>query len=123
MSDEENPYGHESGSSSPRPDFDASAIKAENQRALKELDEGGELPWWSLVQVVLIGAGHPAEYYDWITQQSGRFNQGTVTIEKGGMLSRGSLTFTVKEGMHGGMSELQDHIAEISKKEVKWVGA
>jgi hypothetical protein len=118
MSDD--PYGHDPDSNSPRPDFDTDAIRAENERALKELDDGGELPWWSLVQLVLIGPGHPAEYYDWITQQTGRFNHGTVTVEKGGVLSRGSLTFTVKEGMHGGMSELQDHIAEFSKKEVKW---
>jgi hypothetical protein len=118
MSDD--PYGHDPDSESPRPDFNTDAIRAENERALKELDDGGELPWWSLVQLVLIGAGHPAEYYDWITQQTGRFNHGTVTVEKGGVLSRGSLTFTVKEGMHGGMSELQDHIAEFSKKEVKW---
>lgn len=92
-SDTPDPYGHDPDSRSPRPNFDSDAISAENKRALKELDDGGELPWWSLMELVLIGASHPAEYY---------------------------VTFTVSEGMHGGMSELQTHIAEISKKEVKW---
>lgn len=112
-------YGHELGERSPKPDFDASAIASENERALKELGDGGELPFWSLGELVLIGPAHPGQYYDWITEPMQGCAHGTVKIEKGGVFSPGSLTFTVTDG-HADRREIEDHIAQFSKKEVIW---
>lgn len=107
---------------SDRPNIDTYAIAAENERALKDLQDGADLPWWSLIELVLIGPGHSPELYEWIEEQH-LHNHGRVRIEKGGVLSGpGTLTFTVEGGMHGGMRELEDHIAQFSKKQVKWEG-
>jgi len=108
--------------SNDRPNLDAYAIQSENERAIKDLQDGADLPWWSLMELVLIGGGHPAELYDWITEQP-LHNHGRVTVEKGGVFSgAGTLTFRVEGTMHGGMREVEDHVAQFSKKEVKWEG-
>ena len=98
-------------------EWDFDAVASENERALKDLDDGGSLPFWSARKYVLIGPGHPAEYYDLFTDPEATFYHGTVTVTKGGIMDPGKLTFA---GVGGGKGELEEHVAQFSKKKVEY---
>lgn len=94
-------------------DFDAVADR--NRQNLKDLPDGGQLEVWAARKWILIGEGHPQGYYDIVNDPDSTVNHGSVTIEKGGLLDPGSLTF---RGIPGGRAELEEHIAGFSKKKV-----
>jgi hypothetical protein len=94
-------------------DFDAVADR--NRQNLKDLDDGGSLEVWAARSWIVIGQGHPSDYYELFNDPDATFHHGTVVIDKGGMLDAGSLTFS---GIDGGRAELEEHIASFSKKKV-----
>lgn len=99
-------------------EWDFDAVATENERALKNAGDGESLPFWSAGKHVLIGPGHPAEYYDLFTAEGATFYNGTVTVTKGGLMSGpGTLTFS---GVGGGRGELEAHIEGFSKKKVEY---
>jgi hypothetical protein len=96
-------------------DWDFDAVADRNRQNLKDLDDGGTLEVWAARKWILIGPGHPQEYYDLVNDPEATVNHGSVVIEKGGILDPGSLTFS---GIPGGRGELEEHIADFSKKKV-----
>ena len=101
--------------------WDYSAVAEKNRQNLKDLGDGQSLNFLATRHEILIGDGHPQEYYDAmqeaINDDSSNVFQGTVTIEKGSTFGGdpGSLTFT---NFPYNRSELEDHIHSFSKKKV-----
>ena len=99
--------------------WDYDAVADRNRQNLKDLDDGQSLNFLATRNEILIGDGHPAEYYqamqDAINDDSSNVFQGTVTIEKGGLTDPGSLTFT---NYPYNRFELEQHIQSFSKKKV-----
>ncbi len=96
-------------------DFDAVASK--NASNIKDLDNGGSAEVWAARKWILIGEGHPQEYYDLVNHEDSNVNHGSVTVKKGGITDPGTLTFT---GISGGRAELEEHVEGFSKKKVKY---
>jgi hypothetical protein len=98
-------------------EWDFDAVAAKNAENIKALDDGGSAEVWAARKWILIGQGHPQEYYDVVNHEDSSVNHGSVTVEKGGAFSAGSLTFS---GISGGRGELEEHVEGFSKKKVKY---
>ena len=102
-----------------RDQLDEAVIEGINQANLKAArNEGDTLQYWQADDILLIGTGHPASYYEWCNAQDGAA-EGTITIvSRGGPLSTGKIEVTdcPDEDL------FKRRLREFSKKKIDFVG-
>ena len=101
--------------------WDYDAVAERNRQNLKDLDDGQSLNFLAARDEILIGDGHPPEYYqamqEAIDEDASNVFQGTVTVDKGRLKDPGSLTFT---HYPYNRFELEQHIQSFSRKKVRY---
>lgn len=88
-----------------------------NQAALKETPDGGQVGYHVGGFMLLIGDVHPNHYFEYVHSRPDHA-EGTITIEKGGFRSAGSLVITgcppAKQGV------VESLIGQFSKKKIRF---
>jgi hypothetical protein len=94
------------------------AVAEINQAAIKATDDGESVAYEVAGFVLLVGAGHGAEWYSWAQQQPDHA-AGTITVTKGGVFSSGRLEVDscppAKQGV------VESALGAFSDKDVKFV--
>ena len=102
-----------------RDQLDEAVIQGINEANLKGArNEGDTLQYWQADDILLIGTGHPASYYEWCNAQNGAA-EGTITVvSRGGPLSTGKIEVTScpDEDL------FKRRLREFSKKKIDFVG-
>jgi hypothetical protein len=92
---------------------DWNAVDDRNRQNVKNTPDGGQVGVLAARKLVLIGPGHPQELLD--AARDNNACEGTITVDKGGMLDRGELHVT---GIDHNLAEFEQAIARFSKKKV-----
>ena len=102
-----------------RDQLDTAVIEGVNQTNLKNArNEGDTLDYWQADDILLIGPGLPASYYEWCLAQDGGA-QGTITVvSRGGPLSTGKIEVTNCPDE----DTFKTRLREFSKKKIDFVG-
>jgi hypothetical protein len=99
--------------------IDADAVEGENQQALKEAHEpGSRLPFWQIGANLLLGPGHPPEYYQHFLERGAA--SGWVTVVSRGSTLRRDPGLIQVAGSND-PSSFAAAIAEFSNKRVEFV--